>query len=356
MADIISSAAPTLSPPAASILHHTSVDFAARSPTPALPVHLVQYDQTLPMLAVALYYDGRPYVLPAGAAVNIRMDKRDGHYVYNPALGVDDARTTAYIAVTQQMTTGAGDFAPILEIVVDGGIAGTAPLSLCIDRNPVPQDAVESRDEYKTIEQLAAEVTANAAVAVASADAAATSQSQAAGSATQAAGSAAAAATSQNQAAASATSAASSATAANSSKTAAAQSATAASQSATAAANSADAAAAYAASIDPESLVSKDYVTAAVAAAASTSYTVTVPASAWTAGSLTHLGQTYAYKDAVTVAAAKGAGKGLIVEPASGSAADLQAWGVLDVTEGTVTVWSKTALTGSITLTITEVR
>lgn len=99
-----------------------------------------------------------------------------------------------------------------------------------------------------------------------------------------------------------------------------------------------------------------DAVTAAVSAAASTSYTVTVPASAWTAGSLTHLGQTYAYKAAVTVAAAKGTGKGLIVEPAAGSAADLQAWGVLDVTEGAVTVWSKTALTGSIALQITEVR
>lgn len=260
MADIISSAAPTLSPPAASILHHTFVDFAAMSP--ALPVHLVQYDQTLPVLAVVLKNDGQPYVLPAGAAVNIRMDKRDGHYVYNPALGVDDARTTAYIAVTQQMTTGAGDFAPILEIVVDGGIAGTAPLSLCIDRNPVPQDAVESSDEYKTAAQLAIEAAASAAAAADSADAsansadtaaqkataAATSATNAAGSATDAAASASSATASKNAAATSAANAAGSATAASGSADAAAASATTATQKATAAATSATNAASSASS------------------------------------------------------------------------------------------------------------
>lgn len=91
-------------------------------------------------------------------------------------------------------------------------------------------------------------------------------------------------------------------------------------------------------------------------AATSISYSITAAASAWVAGSLTHLGQTYAYKAAITASAAKGDGKGIIVEPSAGSAEDLQAWGVADVTAGVVTLWSKTKPTGSITLKITEVR
>lgn len=123
------------------------------------PVPLVQYDDRLPILAVALRLNGQPYTVPEGAAVNIRMDKRDGHYVYNPALGVSEDRQTAYIGVTLQMTTGAGEFWPTIEIVIDGQVAGTSYVPLLIAENPVPEDAIESTDEYKTIQQLAAEVT-----------------------------------------------------------------------------------------------------------------------------------------------------------------------------------------------------
>lgn len=98
------------------------------------------------------------------------------------------------------------------------------------------------------------------------------------------------------------------------------------------------------------------YGTAAnVQAATSISYSVTASASAWVSGSLTHLGQTYTYKAALTASAAKGTGKGVIIEPTAGSQADLQAWGVADIGSGTVTLWSKSKPSGSITLRITEV-
>ena len=124
----------------------------------AAPVPLVQYDDTLPILAVALRLNGQAFTVPEGAAVNIRMDKRDGHYVYNPALGVSEDRQTAYISVTLQMTTGAGDFWPTVEIVLDGQVAGTSYVPLLIAKNPVPEDAIESTDEYKTIQELVEEV------------------------------------------------------------------------------------------------------------------------------------------------------------------------------------------------------
>lgn len=152
-------AAANYSPPAEALIKATRADFDRRDVVQ--PVHLVQYDDTLPVLAVALYKGGQPWALPTGADVNMRMDKKDGHYVYNPALGVSSDRSTVYIAVTAQMTTSYGTFAPVVEVLAGGGVAGMAALRLDIDRNPVQDGMLESTDEYKTVQALAAEVAAN---------------------------------------------------------------------------------------------------------------------------------------------------------------------------------------------------
>lgn len=155
-------AAANYSPPTAALIKATRADFDRRDVVQ--PVHLVQYDDTLPVLAVDLYKGGQPWTLPTGADVNLRMDKKDGHYVYNPALGVSSDRNTVYLAVTAQMTTGYGTFAPVVEVLAGGGVAGMAALRLEIDRNPVQDGMLESTDEYKTVQVLAAEVAANAKI------------------------------------------------------------------------------------------------------------------------------------------------------------------------------------------------
>lgn len=155
-------AAANYSPPATALIKATRADFDRRDVVQ--PVHLVQYDDTLPVLAVALYKGGQLWTLPTGADVNLRMDKKDGHYVYNPALGVSSDRATVHFAVTAQMTTGYGTFAPVVEVLAGGGVAGMAALRLEIDRNPVQDGMIESTDEYKTVQALAAEVAANAKI------------------------------------------------------------------------------------------------------------------------------------------------------------------------------------------------
>lgn len=155
-------AAANYSPPAEALIKATRADFDRRDVVQ--PVHLVQYDDTLPVLAVALYKGGQPWTLPTGADVNLRMDKKDGHYVYNPALGVSSDCAIVYLAVTAQMTTGCGTFAPVIEVLAGGGVAGMAALRLEIDRNPVQDGMLESTDEYKTVQALAAEVAANAKI------------------------------------------------------------------------------------------------------------------------------------------------------------------------------------------------
>ena len=139
-------------------LKSCTVDFDSRPDKKA--VNLVQYDQTIPVLCVSHKKGGTEYKVPSDADVNIRMDKRDGYHVYNPALGVNAERTIAYFAVTPQMSTGWGDYYPIVEITVGGGIAGSAPIWLHFDRNPLPENAIISSDEYKTIQQLLEDVTA----------------------------------------------------------------------------------------------------------------------------------------------------------------------------------------------------
>ena len=152
----ITTAATAYTPPSTSVVHSAQVSLTSRPP--ASVVHLVQYDDTLPIVAVALMANGQAYTVPSGAAVNVRLAKPDGTYVYNPALGVSSDAQTAYIAVTLQMTVVAGKVAPVVEVVIDGDVAVTGFFVLDIDPNPIPESAIESTDEYQTIQQLAAQV------------------------------------------------------------------------------------------------------------------------------------------------------------------------------------------------------
>lgn len=173
--------------PATSIVHRTSAGFNSRTLNP--PVHLMQYDKTLPVIAVSLRSGEAgelPYTVPAGAQVNVRMDKADGRHVYNPALGLDSARQTVYIGVTAQMTACAGPGTAVVEVVLDGGVAGAAPVALEIAENPVPEAAINSSDEFLSIAEMAAQAAASAAAAAKSALDAQNSKTAAAGSASAA--------------------------------------------------------------------------------------------------------------------------------------------------------------------------
>lgn len=173
------------SPPATAQIKACAVDFDLRRAP--VPVHLVQYDKTIPILAVSLYKGSSPYTLPADAEVNVRMNKRNNLCVYNPALGCNESRDMVYVAVTPQMTTQDGTFEPILEVVINSGVAGTSPLQLVIRRNPVQEDAIEDTSEAKTLTKLVSQAAASATAAAQSASAAAEDAGNAAASATAAA-------------------------------------------------------------------------------------------------------------------------------------------------------------------------
>lgn len=140
----------TYNPPADRIVHYTYADFTGR--LVPRPVHLVQYDNSLPIVAVTLYNDGQPYVLPSNSGANIRWHKKDNNIVYNPALGCDAARGVVYFEITQQMTVLEGVTEPVVEIVVNNTqVASSGSFKVIIDRNPVTKEELASSSEAKAI-------------------------------------------------------------------------------------------------------------------------------------------------------------------------------------------------------------
>ena len=131
------------------ISHATSVDFSKRSVSQ--PVHIVQYDKTLPILAVSLYNNGQLYRLSESMDVSIRLGKPDRTFVYNKALGCDSTRTIVYFEITQQMSLFDGEFYPVIEIKDGEKIANSSTIYLIVDRNPIQNDYVESTIEYKEL-------------------------------------------------------------------------------------------------------------------------------------------------------------------------------------------------------------
>ena len=65
--------------PAEKIVHNTSVDFSSRFSI-INPIHIVQYDNSLPIISVELKNDNKAYTLPTGIEVWIRWKKKDNTF------------------------------------------------------------------------------------------------------------------------------------------------------------------------------------------------------------------------------------------------------------------------------------
>ena len=143
-------------PSSTRIVHNTEVDFQTRTQL-GTTVHLMQYDKSLPIVAVALYSNGQPYQIPTGAEMNVRVGKTDGTKVYNPVLGCNANRTICYFEVTQQMSSAYGTMPAILELILDGAIAGSSYIPLDIAKNPAQDEAILSSNEYKSMNEIVEE-------------------------------------------------------------------------------------------------------------------------------------------------------------------------------------------------------
>lgn len=140
----------TYTPSSDRIVHYTYADFTGR--LIPRPVHIVQYDSSLPILAVTLYNDGQPYSISETTEANIRWHKTDGNTVYNPALGCDAERGVIYFEITKQMTGAPGTTEPVVELfgsATDVACSGSFPV--IIDKNPVSDKDFQSSSEFRAL-------------------------------------------------------------------------------------------------------------------------------------------------------------------------------------------------------------
>jgi len=163
-------------PSSSKIVHDARVDFRQRVIQPV--IHIVQYDKSLPILAVKLYNNGIEYPLPATADVSIRFGKRDHTFVYDAALGCNSDRTIVYFEITEQMTIFYGEHNPIIELRNGTSLAGSGSIPFYLDRNPIQLGDVESNVELGVLENAVQQSQQAATEALADADRAALAAGQ----------------------------------------------------------------------------------------------------------------------------------------------------------------------------------
>lgn len=146
-------------PDSSKIVHKTRVDF--RQSIIANTVHLTQYDNSLPLVAVELYSAGEKYALPSNVtSVKIRFGKKDHTYVYTDALGCNEDRTVVYFEIIDQMTIFYGPHTPVVEVRVRVGeeaeeeIACSSYMQFDIHRNPIQRGDIESQVVPDVVEEI----------------------------------------------------------------------------------------------------------------------------------------------------------------------------------------------------------
>lgn len=144
-----------------SIKHTTTVDIGDLRKL-SKPIHLMQYDKSLPEIEVHITKDGQEYTIPSGYSATIRWGKPDKHGC--TATGTVSGSTVTFL-VTEQMACVAGINKVTVEIVEsDSSQAGTAKFEVIVDSNPIGDNTIVSDSEIADI-QKAIEAGQNAVTA-----------------------------------------------------------------------------------------------------------------------------------------------------------------------------------------------
>lgn len=135
------------SPSKAKLVHKTKANFGGSMET-FKKVSLMQYDKNLPVIAVELYKDKEKYILPSfNVTVKVKWKKPDKTFVYKDVLGCNKDRTIVYFEADEQMTYSKGNVFTILELIINGEVAGSSPLNIYIEENPIQSGDIESAIE-----------------------------------------------------------------------------------------------------------------------------------------------------------------------------------------------------------------
>lgn len=125
------------------IVHETKVDFISRPFVK--PIHVVQGDDSIAKVAVALYFNGVLTsindILEAATTSTIKIRCRDklGNTVYSDTLGLNTEGNKLYFLITDDLTRTHGYVEIVVEIKCDDQIAQSSVILLDVDRNPLKE-------------------------------------------------------------------------------------------------------------------------------------------------------------------------------------------------------------------------
>ena len=118
------------------IIHETEVDFVLRPVS--TPIHLVQFDNSLPLIKVNLLKNGRKFVIPDGVQVYLKF--------LNAEIGVANVKfeitecnedhDAVYFGVTSAMTNLFQKTFGVISFKSGDDEAHSSPLHFIIDKNP----------------------------------------------------------------------------------------------------------------------------------------------------------------------------------------------------------------------------
>lgn len=143
-------------PPADSVIIDIDVDFVTRPITP--PIHLVQFDKVLPVLAIHMYSNRSAYSMPQQSTAAIRVNNGNGTYYYAFAEGRSADFTTVYFQIQAALCLDPGFKPGVIEISNSDGLVNSSSIQIEVEQNPVPEDAIISSDDYINLRQLIDEV------------------------------------------------------------------------------------------------------------------------------------------------------------------------------------------------------
>ena len=277
--------ASTYTPPAVKLVHEVTVDMILRPTTQ--PIHLVQNDDRLPILAVTFTKNGLDYTIPEEddeheVGVNLKMLKPNAKMYWISCLGVSEDRNVAYFEMDRTATSISGGMKAHAEIVYGDQVGFSSPIEIVIDQSPTWDNAPLTPSEHDIIANVKAvvdEVAEYANVAKAESSAATASAQTAKVSESKAKISETNTKTSETNAKTSETNAAKSASTASTSANRASASATKAAASETSVAANASAASSYASAAKTSETNAKTSETNAAASASSAASSKTSAAS-----------------------------------------------------------------------------
>lgn len=134
-------------------VQETKVDFSGKRLV-YNKLHFVQGDSSLPLIAIKLYMNDKEYEVLDTDTITFKIGRFGSTFVEDYIVGVSEDKKTVYVEFTRAMSSYYGNFVAILTLYKDGTSAGSSPIDVVIDRDPIASGTIPP-ESYAALAQVA---------------------------------------------------------------------------------------------------------------------------------------------------------------------------------------------------------